>query len=108
PRLKGIDRLHGIIDARPEIQTLNRRILELPMRAVKGKPVIDHLGEEAGARGSLPFQRSPGFSTGTEEYGLPGIRVANPLVEDQCAQKVRAVFDLLEESIGQEIKDGYA
>src|SRR5271165_4875680 len=96
------------------------------MRAVEDVAVVHHLRDKTGSRrlrdktGSRRLRdetgsrrlwrrfagwRRPLAQSRAKENGLPGVRVAHPLIERQRAQKLAGIDYLVEQGIRQKVVD---
>ena len=106
PGLKIVQRSDALVNQRPKIEPLKGRIDEIPVRPVKHKSVVHHLGYEACTVRAGCGTGRPLAEPCAEEDTLAGIRVAHPLIEDEDAEKMAQVLDFPKESIGNEIVYG--
>ena len=49
PRLKIVQRAHGVVDQLARVEALHGGFRKVPIGTVEGVPVVDHAGHEAGA-----------------------------------------------------------
>src|SRR5262249_24950532 len=96
PGLEVIDRPYGFIHDPPGIQALNRRIREVPVRAIEGEAVIDHQRDKSELHGVNGFSAGPLSDPSTEKDRLPRVRVADPFIEGHATTEVGQVIDLWE------------
>src|SRR5271155_4338363 len=59
PGLKAVERSHIVVNAGTKVEPLYGRVFELPPRAAKGEPVVDHLRKKALPLRRITAQRSP-------------------------------------------------
>lgn len=106
PGLKRIERCYFFVDGRSEIEAVQGRIVEFPMRAVEGEAMVNHLGEEADAGGGIAFEGRPNLGFGSEEDGLTGVGIGDPFVKYEGAEEVDTVFYLAQELFREKIEQG--
>src|SRR5271165_1691437 len=107
PGLEVVEGFRRAVYRGAEVQALERRIAEGPMRAVENVTVIHHRRDESQALPLVSLGDRPGLQARAKKDGLACIGIADPFVEGQNTQELVAIGDLVEHKIGDEIVDDH-
>ncbi len=108
PGLKVIQATHLAVHQRPEIDAVQGRIAQAPMRPLEYISLIHHLRDEALPEGVRFGGRHPLFQKRPKKNGLARVGIPGPLIEGQRAQEFPVVLHFFKQRVRQKIVHHHA